>query len=209
MAHVGIETHVTPFTVLQQSIADRVLASLRAHPARRATVVAILRGDCPVSLRMMDWMVTNYARTVSLRILSPENEPVYVHDTYRAILNAYRRRHFDPFRRTVKTSTGLPDSSLCRLRVASEGAREVFDTSVGQLNFLEWAARSGVVAYVESHKPELETAMNRAALVARQQDAPARRADGLSKCHAYEIAPAQAALAETTARVATQATASA
>lgn len=185
MSDVSIRNDARSFTRLQSSVCDRVIASLSAYPERRKKVVSILRGECRVSLRMMDWMVTSHSRTISLRIRSPDGHQVYVHDEYRSILNAYRRRHFDPFRRTIKTESGLPDTSLCRLHVQSAGTEEVFDTSIGQLNFLEWATRCGVVEYVEANREALESAMNKATAAIR--DKRADRPTQMSKCYAYEI----------------------
>lgn len=189
MPAASVSKDAPAFTRLQQSVCDRVIESLSVHPERRKTVASILRGGCGVSLRMMDWMVTNHSRAVSLRIRSPQGEQVYVHDEYRSILNAYRRRHFDPFRRTVKAVSGRPDTSLCRLHVQTAGAEEVFHTSIGQLNFLEWAARSGVVAYIEANREALETAMNKATTAVREKraDTDASHATRMSKCYAYEI----------------------
>lgn len=183
MPDVSIQNDTHSFTRLQSSVCDRVIASLSVYPERRRKVVSILRGECRVSLRMMDWMVTSHSRAIALRIRSPDDQQVYVHDEYRSILNAYRRRHFDPFRRTIKTKS-LSDTSLCRLHVKSAGTEEVFDTSIGQLNFLEWATRCGVVAYVEENREALESAMNKTTVAIRD-----KRADRpqMSKCYAYEI----------------------
>lgn len=90
-----------------------------------------------VSLRLLDWMVTNYSK--SHHVVIDGNA---VHQSYCDARNAYQCRSFDPFRRRLKVTFTL------------DGVQR--HTTVGQLNFVMWASDHGVIEYAARHHAAIE-----------------------------------------------------
>jgi hypothetical protein len=107
----------------------------------------LLAGDGPVSLRCLDWTVTNWSKKHNIVCSSAvPGQMTNVHHSYRATLNFWKRKLFDPFRRRSRIGVRICD--------------EVYDTTLGQANFLLWSYRSGVLAYVLGHIDAIESDMN-------------------------------------------------
>jgi hypothetical protein len=110
-----------------------------------------------VSRRILDWLVTNYAKRRSIRYVVDVGkgwEPFNMHSSYKSHLTAHNKKHFDPFRRgTLFAFDGTKEVPL------DTGAPL---TTIGQLNFFRWAYMYGVINYAISHKPEIKADMNSA-----------------------------------------------
>ena len=131
----------------------------------------IVNGDSKISLRIIDWFVTNYSKknnicytvftkhkTVKkLHACSEENEDkkvapkqkkiqfnVYVR--YKAQLKSYSKKSFDPFCRKDRITDWGPDGNIT--------------TTIGQLNFFKWAIQNNVIQYIEENLSEIEKDMN-------------------------------------------------
>lgn len=91
------------------------------------------------SLRLLDWFVTNYAKSRAVVI-----DGCSIHAEYTAVRAAYQCRNFDPFRRNLKLTLILPDDPTR------------YSTAVSQVNFIYWAHETGVLKYVEQHRNEIE-----------------------------------------------------
>ena len=93
------------------------------------------------SLRVLDWFVTNYAKS---RGVSINNQQVHVN--YIDVRRVYQCRNFDPFRRNLKITV-----------YDRQGDKHY--TTVAQVNFLLWAHTSGVLEYVRQHRQSVEDDM--------------------------------------------------
>ena len=111
----------------------------------RDTIVAITRPDSRVSLRAVDWCVTNFAKKHDICI-SRNGEVLNIFFAYKTALAHYRRRNFDPFRR--------------RLRVTFELDGATYVTTPGQLQFFMWAHTMGVLTYIHHNIHAIEDDMN-------------------------------------------------
>jgi len=101
----------------------------------------IISGKSTLSLRLIDWFVTNYAKKYNISFMTKTNKHVIVYLAYKSHLKAYSKKMFDPF---------------CRWK------RIKFhecDTTVGQLNFFEWAIQDEVLDYIEKHHLDIQTDM--------------------------------------------------
>jgi hypothetical protein len=104
-------------------------------------VQSILTGNSPISLRLIDWMVTNYAKKHNISYMTDSGRHIIVYLSYKSHLKAYSKKMFDPF---------------CRWkRIQFMG----LNTTVGQLNFFEWAIQDEVLDYVEKHHAEIHADM--------------------------------------------------
>jgi hypothetical protein len=111
-------------------------------------IVELLKGTSDVSLRLIDWFVTNYSKAHSTSyILNSQEFVVYMN--YKNQLKAYSKKLFDPFCRRERISFQIP-------------GHEAFLTTVGKLNFFRWAIEKGILDYIKGHQTEIEKEMNAA-----------------------------------------------
>lgn len=103
-----------------------------------------------ISLRILDWLVTNYAKKHNIVYLVPGDDGLLttfnMFLAYKSQLKAYSKRFFDPFCRRERLQF-----------VDADG--ETFNTTVGQLNFFRWALLNGVVDYGTRHNAAIEADM--------------------------------------------------
>lgn len=103
----------------------------------------VLRGRVPgVSLRLLDYLVTNYSKSTNASFVAPDGERVRLFREYKAQLRGYSKLAFDPFAR--------------RCRIVVEFGGVAMETTVAQLNFFRWAISRGVVDYASLHASEIE-----------------------------------------------------
>jgi hypothetical protein len=111
-------------------------------------IVELLKGTSDVSLRLIDWFVTNYSKTHTTSYILHGAEFV-VYMNYKNQLKAYSKKLFDPFCRRERILFQIP-------------GHEAFLTTVGKLNFFRWAIEKGILDYIKGHQPEIEKEMNTA-----------------------------------------------
>lgn len=105
-------------------------------------LVPILQGDGDISLRLIDWFVTNYAKKhhVSYHVAGQE---FVVYLQYKAQLKAYSKKLFDPFCRRE------------RIMFQCGNGTDSFETTVGQLNFFRWAFEKNILDYMRQHYDDI------------------------------------------------------
>jgi hypothetical protein len=116
-------------------------------------MINIINGNSEISLRIVDWFVTNYAKKYFTVYSIKKNENIVrfkVYMDYKLQLKAYSKRRFDPFCRWDRIS--IPYNEI-------DG--EYIQTTLGQLNFFKWAFESGIIEYVTNHYKEIEDDMNK------------------------------------------------
>jgi len=116
-------------------------------------ILPILQQTSPVSLRLIDYFVTNYSKKFNVCYpMQATGEssvrPYMVHFHYKHVLKSYSKRFFDPFCRRE------------RIRFEVRGASPIEETTIGQLNFFKWAIENGVLKYIEANLAAIETDMN-------------------------------------------------
>lgn len=109
-------------------------------------LLPIIEGQSNISLRILDWFVTNYSKKHGVSYQQGDKRfMVYV--SYKAQLKAYQKKNFDPFCRRE------------RIKFIVHGGKEVI-TTVGQLNFFRWAIDNKILKYIDEHYDEIEKDMN-------------------------------------------------
>lgn len=130
---------------------ELIIASLQRFYSGRddlSEIVELLKGTSDVSLRLIDWFVTNYSKAHSTSyILNGQEFVVYMN--YKNQLKAYSKKLFDPFCRRERISFQIP-------------GHEAFLTTVGKLNFFRWALEKGILDYIKGHQTDIEKEMNAA-----------------------------------------------
>ena len=123
-------------------------------------IQTIVNGESKVSLRIIDWFVTNYAkkhdteykirmRTGILKDLI-EDCTFKVYHRYKLQLKAYSKRKFDSFCRWDRIS----------IPCTKNGEECLMETTIGQLNFFKWAIDNKILDYIEKYYDEIEKDMN-------------------------------------------------
>jgi hypothetical protein len=113
-------------------------------------IIPIITGKSDISLRLMDWFVTNYSKkTNSIIPLSTDNNNIChfnVYLSYRSQLKAYSKQQFDPFRRRDRINFYYDkDKSI--------------ETTIGQLNFFRWVIENKILEYIEKNIEAIENDM--------------------------------------------------
>lgn len=93
----------------------------------------ILEGKSNLSLRLIDWFVTNYAKKFNTSYVTKNQKHIIVYLSYKSHLKAYSKKMFDPFCRSKRIKF------------------QDFETTVGQLNFFEWAITDEILDYIENN----------------------------------------------------------
>jgi len=122
---------------------DWVLHRLESFytPDRLTLLRNILENRTNISLRILDWFVTNYSKMNNVSYISKAGKHVIVYLAYKSHLKAYSKKMFDPF---------------CRwTRVNFHGV----STTVGQLNFFAWAIEDDVIDYLFEHRDDIHADM--------------------------------------------------
>jgi hypothetical protein len=132
----------------KQELLIKWLQEFYNQPGRIDEILPVLTDKSDVSLRLIDWFVTNYSKKHNVSyLLNGRQFAVYFY--YKRELKAYSKRLFDPFCRRE------------RIRFVIRGAPPIEETTVGQLNFFRWAIEKGVLTYILENAAAIETDMNR------------------------------------------------
>ncbi len=144
-----------PRVTNKQDLLMSTLTLFYRNPNNLNKFLPIVHGKTRISLRLIDWFVTNYSKKENVmfpvEIFSKINgvnkaTQFIVHTNYKSQLKAYSKRHFDPF---------------CR----GENIKFCYDenksilTTVGQLNFFRWIISNGILSYMELNLAEIEKDM--------------------------------------------------
>ena len=118
-------------------------------------MMRIINGESKISLRIVDWFVTNFAKKyytvyeldTDVSHATSEKIRFKVYNDYKLRLKAYSKLNFDPFCRWSRISIPYDENS-------------VMETTIGQLNFFKWAIEHKIVDYIEAHYQDIENDMN-------------------------------------------------
>ena len=105
-------------------------------------IMPYLQGTADLSLRLIDWFVTNYCRKHFIGYpLNGKEFLVYV--SYKSQLKAYSKQYFDPNCRRERIMFQIPGF-------------EPFMTTVGKLNFFRWAIETKLLEYIEENYEKIQ-----------------------------------------------------
>jgi hypothetical protein len=111
------------------------------------TMLKIITGESKISLRIVDWFATNYAKKYYTLYSIDETRRFKVYVDYKLKLKAYSKKRFDPFCRWDRISIPYKDGTC-------------IETTIGQLNFFKWALENKVIHYIEENYETIEKDMN-------------------------------------------------
>jgi hypothetical protein len=114
-------------------------------------MLKIITGEDNISLRIVDWFVTNYAKkNYTLYQMTNQHGEIIrfkVYFDYKLKLKAYSKKRFDPFCRWERISIPYKNGTF-------------IETTIGQLNFFKWAIENKIIDYIEENYEIIEKDMN-------------------------------------------------
>jgi hypothetical protein len=110
-------------------------------------MMQIINGESPISLRIVDWFVTNYAKKYYTVYDLKTGDRFKVYNDYKLKLKAYAKRRFDPFCRWERITIPYDQDKL-------------METTIGQLNFFKWAIEHEILGYIDANYEDIERDMN-------------------------------------------------
>ena len=116
-------------------------------------ILPIVTGSSEISLRVLDYFVTNYSKIHDIKIKLSDNVNLNVYQDYKNKLKSYNKRFFDPFCRINKKNMTN--------KIAFKYSKDNFIiTTIGQLNFFKWAITNKIIEYVNINHKVINDEMN-------------------------------------------------
>jgi hypothetical protein len=109
----------------------------------RSKLLTILDKSSGISLRNLEWFITNYAKKNNTSFTTTEGKLFTVHCAYKSSLDGYSKKLFDPFCRSQKFPYTIP------------GTSQEIHTTLAQLNFIKWCIKNNIIDYIARNKKTL------------------------------------------------------
>jgi hypothetical protein len=145
----------------QNALLMSSLLAFYEKPGYLEKMMHIINGESRISLRIIDWFVTNYAKKYytayevpapgapAKKVVETDAPRVRVYKDYKLKLKAYNKRRFDPFCRWE------------RIVIPYDKAADTYmETTLGQLNFFKWAIEMCIIEYIDANYVSIERDMN-------------------------------------------------
>jgi len=114
-------------------------------------MISIVNGESKISLRIVDWFVTNYAKkyftVYDIKNSNGETERFKVYNDYKLKLKAYSKKRFDPFCRWDRIQFPYDENNFV-------------ETTIGQLNFFKWSLENNIIQFIEQNYPHIDDDQN-------------------------------------------------
>ena len=123
-------------------------------------VQTIIEQKSIISLRLLDWFITNYAKQQNIHYNIGDNL-FNVHFDYKNQLKAYSKKFFDPFCRRQRIYIYINDDKVVDWSYELKENKEmnIIVTTIGQLNFFKWAIENDIIRFVLKNHNEIENDM--------------------------------------------------
>jgi hypothetical protein len=146
---------------METSILLTSLQNYYADNKNASKLLEILKEENKISLRIIDWFVTNYSKKNNIYYTifeTPGKKKTFVYENnkllkqfntyhaYKSQLKSFSKKKFDPFCR--------------RDRIVFDCCGSAIETTVGQLNFFKWAIDNLIIDYIKNNYNDIENDMN-------------------------------------------------
>ena len=124
-----------------------------------------------ISLRLIDWFVTNYCKKNKIIIQKNNNRNEYlnIYNSYKSNLRAFSKQLFDPFRRKnilymIYDNTNCDNTNTNKINITfslqyNKLQSNYVKTTIGQINFFKWIIDNNIYEYIVEHKKIIEDDM--------------------------------------------------
>ena len=127
-------------------------------------MLKIITGESKISLRIIDWFVTNYCKKYNINyplMKNEENRIYFPFKSYKSQLKAYSKKFCDPFCRRERVIFDYENNIIINFNSNVKlGHKKYIITTIGQLNFFKFAIQDGIISYALEHIIEIEQDMN-------------------------------------------------
>lgn len=120
------------------------------------TIKSIVNQEHLLSLRILDWFITNYSKKFRT-IIYIEDMQFDVYANYKLMLKSYSKKIFDPFSRKNKIYFYYAENKYIQ-------------TSCGQLCFFKWCFENNILKYVEENLLVIENDMKNSLKIKKFQE---------------------------------------
>ena len=104
-------------------------------------MVNVVKFSNPVSLRIIDYFLTNYSKRHTKEIYKEFNFDIY--NNYKSNLKAFNKKYFDPFCRDSNVKEGGT-----KFKFYYNDHKEFIVTTIAQLNFFKWGIMYKIFDYI-------------------------------------------------------------
>jgi len=119
----------------------------------------IINQKTPLSLRLIDWLVTNYSKKYNIiyQVTYKNNDLKHfnIYLDYKNQLKAYSKKFFDPFCRQKRIYINSINFSW-----SEKPCENSVVTTVGQLNFFKWFIQNDIIEYALKNVRLIDNDMN-------------------------------------------------
>ena len=142
------------FTSKEKDILEENKKFFSADRKYVKAMLDIIDGNSDISIRVLDWFVANYSKKKNTIYKIKINGIVSMFNVnieYKNQLTRYSKQYFDPFCRKKKIIYSYKNN---------DGSTDInFVSSIGQLNFFQWAIKYKIIRHVHLHLKEIENDM--------------------------------------------------
>ena len=110
-------------------------------------MLKIINGQSSISLRIVDWFATNYAKQKFTTYNLKNGNRFKVYNDYKLKLRSYSKKRFDPFCRWDRITIPYKNDTMIQ-------------TTIGQLNFFKWSLENEIIDYIRNNYADIEKDMN-------------------------------------------------
>lgn len=148
--------------VTQSNVLKRCLMEFYEQDNNLEKMLNVINGETNISLRIVDWFVTNYAKefwtTYDVAQSDGSMRHFWVFKEYKQMLNSYSKMRFDPFCRWNREYIPYGD---CQIQ-----------TTIGQMNFFKWAIQNNIIGYIEENFDKIKADMNARNSTSKRKQTP-------------------------------------
>jgi len=127
-------------------------------------LLPIILQQTTISLRSLDWFVTNYCKKYNINYTLFKNGEDIVYfpfKSYKSQLKAYSKKFCDPFCRRERVIFDYQNNIIINFNPTVKlGHKEYIITTIGQLNFFKFAIQDTIIDYALKNITDIETDMN-------------------------------------------------
>jgi hypothetical protein len=125
-------------------------------------LLPIILQKTKISLRSLDWFVTNYCKKYNINYpLNGISRLYFPFKSYKSQLKAYSKKFCDPFCRRERVIFDYQNNEIINFNQNVKlGHKDYIITTIGQLNFFRFAIQDNIINYALEHIEEIEQDMN-------------------------------------------------
>ena len=159
------ETENEPMISREEALLKSLLKFYNQDPLYLNILAAVSKQKTIISLREMDYTVTNYSNNNKIVYKLKDKTSFNMYLNYKCQLRGYSKKCFDPFCRRqrifldfeTKTPLFLDDKNIDEYKIRDDG----LVTTIGQLAFFRWAILNEVVDFCFNNKEKIVEEMEK------------------------------------------------